>query len=171
MLRAAVSRIRHLLRTAPRKELPEVRAELAEVRAELAEWRHMFRAAGTPEPEHDPHVPAALLLAASRPPRVPQAVAVPLPSGRTVTAVIGGPGDPLQWWAALQRIGDAALPAATAVRRVPLPPGLHAAAVIAAAGPVTVVTSLNLPGRDSHAAARTALRCRYAPPRSACVPA
>ena len=152
MLRAPRRRITQLFRRPA-----TTRKELAEVKAELAEWRDLFADAGAiTQPDAGPP-PPELLLAASRPPRTPRAINVQLPNGRTITAVIGGAGDPAEWWAALHQIDASGLTGATAIRRVALADGLHAAAV-AVNGTVTVFTARDLPAGPQCHAGRLAVR-------------
>jgi len=82
-------------------ELAEARAEQAELRRRMAAFEMIAAAAA--QSDLSPPMPPALLAAA----RELRATEVPVRldvAGADVVAVIGGAGDPQQWWAAIRRL-------------------------------------------------------------------
>ena len=93
-------RRRHSVRSLAR-ELAEARAEQAELRQRMAAFE-MIAAAAAP-PDLSAPVPPALVAAS----REQRATEVPVRldvAGTDVVAVVGGAGDPHQWWAAIRRL-------------------------------------------------------------------
>lgn len=82
-------------------ELAEARAEQAELRRRIAVFE-MIAAAAAPPDLTDP-VPPALAAAAREHRGTDVPVRLDL-SGAEVVAVIGGGGDPHEWWAAIRRL-------------------------------------------------------------------
>jgi hypothetical protein len=107
-----VWRTRHRLRRLE-TELAAGRAERAELRRRLAWFETIAAAAGVPQPDAVPTTPMPpSLIAAAGDPRAKD-VAVRLEvAGTEVIAVIGGAGDPHEWWTAIRDItgADAADP-------------------------------------------------------------
>jgi hypothetical protein len=84
-------------------ELAEARAEHAELRRRVAAFEMIAAAAA---PDLSVPVPPALTAAA----RELRAAEVPVRldvAGAEVVAVVGGPGDPHEWWAAIRRLAAA----------------------------------------------------------------
>jgi hypothetical protein len=107
-----VWRTRHRLRRLE-AELAAGRVERAELRRRLDWFETIAAAAGAPPPGAVPTAPMPLsLIAAARDPRA-QDLAVRLEvAGSEVIAVIGGAGNPDEWWTAIRHItgADAANP-------------------------------------------------------------
>jgi hypothetical protein len=99
-----VWRTRHRLRRLE-TELAAGRAERAELRRRLEWFETIAAAAGAPLPGAVPTAPMPpSLVAAARNPRA-QDVAVRLEvAGTELIAVIGGAGDPDEWWTAIRHI-------------------------------------------------------------------
>jgi len=88
-------------------EVLEARADQAELRQRLELFEKIAEAAGIAlgEPAPQPPVPPSLLAAAGHP--QPQGSPVRLAvEGREVIAVVGGEGDPRQWWDAIQQLAS-----------------------------------------------------------------
>jgi hypothetical protein len=83
-------------------ELAEARVEQAELRRRIEAFEMIAAAAGLVMP--DAPVPPALVAAAGerRSSDVPVRLDV---SGSEVFAVVGGPGDPREWWSAIWQLG------------------------------------------------------------------
>lgn len=97
-------RTRHRLRRLE-TDLAAGRAERAELRRRLDWFETIAAAAGASAPRAAPTAPTPLsLVAAAREPRS-QDVAVRLEvAGAEVIAVIGGAGDPHEWWMAIRQM-------------------------------------------------------------------
>jgi len=86
------------------RELAEARAEQAELRQRIAAFE-MIAAAAAP-PDLAAPVPPALVAAS----REQRATEVPVRldvAGAEVVAVVGGAGDPQEWWATIRRLAAA----------------------------------------------------------------
>jgi hypothetical protein len=105
-----VWRTRHRLQRLE-TELAAGRAERAQLRRRLDWFETIAAAAGAPPPGAEPAEPMPVsLVAAAREPRA-QDVAVRLEvAGTEVIAVIGGAGDPHEWWSAIRHIANATDP-------------------------------------------------------------
>ncbi len=99
-------------------ELTAARAEQADLRRRLEVFEMIAGAAGTalPEPQrHEVHPPAspvpASLAAAARTVSPDEAPVMLKVGGTEIIAIIGGPGDPREWWSAVCEVagppGDA----------------------------------------------------------------
>jgi hypothetical protein len=103
-LRGAVKLGRRRLRRLEH-EVRETRADQAELRRRLELFEKIAEAAGAAlaDPVPAPPVPPSLLAAAGDPRQqgAPVRLAV---EGREVIAVVGGKGDPSEWWAAIRRL-------------------------------------------------------------------
>jgi len=137
-------------------ELAEARAEQAELRQRMAALE-MIAAAAAPQDLPAP-VPPALAAAARdlRATEVPVRLDV---AGAEAIAVIGGAGDPQQWWAAIWRLAGAGRgPHVIRVRHEALPPGLSALVRRRPDGGLDVIVSTALSAHRRRAAVRLALR-------------
>jgi hypothetical protein len=86
------------------RELATARAERAELRRRLDWFETIAAAAGASQ--HDARtatLPPSLIAAASGPHLHDTAVQLDV-AGTEIIAVVGGAGDPRQWWAAIRRI-------------------------------------------------------------------
>ncbi len=85
-------------------ELAVARTEQAELRRRIEAFEMIAAAAGAAMPDA-PDGPAPLTLVAAADERHSADVAVRLDvAGSEVLAVVGGPGDPREWWAAIWRL-------------------------------------------------------------------
>src|ERR1700761_3544174 len=106
-----------------------------------------------------PSVPMpAELLAAAREARDVLAVRLDL-EGASVVAVIGGEGDPRQWWTAIWRVAgpDASVPLSVGPRLQALPAGLSALAIHHGAGEPALWVSDSIEPQRQRAAVQVAL--------------
>ena len=97
-------RMRHRLRQLE-GELARARADQAELRRRLERFEMIAAAAGAPvaEPEPTAPMPPSLLVAARELHRREVPVRLDV-AGTEVIAVIGGEGDPREWWASIVQL-------------------------------------------------------------------
>jgi hypothetical protein len=106
-----VWRMRHHLRRLE-GELAKAKADQAELRRRLEHFEMIAAAAGAPAgaPEPPAPLPPSLLAAARELHRREVPVRLDV-AGAEVIAVIGGEGDPHEWWASILELADPAGPA------------------------------------------------------------
>jgi hypothetical protein len=101
-----VWRTKHRLQQLER-ELATARAERAELRRRLDWFETIAAAAGASRPDAPTApVPLSLVAAASGPPIHDTAVQLDV-AGTEIIAVLGGAGDPREWWTAIRHIAGA----------------------------------------------------------------
>jgi hypothetical protein len=102
----AVRLMRHRLRRLE-DELARAKADQAELRWRLEQFEKIAAAAGGPAGTPEPLAPMPpSLLAAARELHRQQAPVRLDVAGTEVIAVIGGAGDPREWWATIVRLAD-----------------------------------------------------------------
>jgi hypothetical protein len=117
----------------------------------------LIAAAAAPPDLSAPMPPA--LAAAARELRASEVPVLLNVAGAEAVAVIGGAGDPQQWWAAIWRlVGTGRGPHVIRVRHETLPAGLSALVRRQADGGLDVIVSAALTAAGQHAAVRAGLR-------------
>lgn len=152
-------------------ELAEARASQAELRRRLEFFEMIAAATGAAaRPVPSAPMPPPLMAAARELHRQDVPVRLDI-AGAEVIAVIGGEGDPREWWTAIWELTGQAGDVVIRVSHVSLPAGLNALARRGPAGEPILYVSDVLPPDRQRAVVRLALRASRRPGWRAVLPA